>query len=40
MAGQSAGLVNQVKPLKEVLSDLIREAEAELNSIKEKIRAL
>lgn len=40
MAGQSAGLVNQIKPLKEVLSDLIREAEAELNSIKEKIRAL
>jgi enoyl-[acyl-carrier protein] reductase II len=40
MAGQSAGLVDQVKPLKEVLSDLIREAEAELNSIKEKIRAL
>jgi len=40
MAGQSAGLVNQVKPIKKVLSDLIREAEAELNSIKEKIRAL
>ncbi len=40
MAGQSAGLVDQVKPLKEVLYDLIQEAEEELNSIKEKMRAL
>lgn len=40
MAGQSAGLVNQVKPLKEVLSDLIRDAGAELSTIEEKIRAL
>ena len=40
MEGQSAGLVNQIKPLREVLSDLIREAGAELNTIEEKIRAL
>lgn len=40
MAGQSAGLVDKVKPLREVLSDLIQEAEAELNSIKEKMRTL
>lgn len=40
MAGQSAGLVNQIKPLKEVLSGLVKEAEAELEKIKAKVRAL
>ena len=40
MAGQSAGLVNQIKPLKDVLSGLVKEAEAELEKIKAKVRAL
>ncbi len=38
MAGQSAGLVDQVKPLKELLVQLIKEAEAELKRVKEKIQ--
>lgn len=38
MAGQSAGLVDQVKPLKEVLVHLMKEAEAELERIKRKIQ--
>lgn len=38
MAGQSAGLVDQVKPLKEVLVHLIKEAEAELIRVKGKIQ--
>jgi enoyl-[acyl-carrier protein] reductase II len=38
MAGQSAGLVDQVKPLKEVLVHLIKEAEAELKRFKRKIQ--
>ena len=38
MAGQSAGLVDQVKPLKEVLVHLIKEAEAELKRVKGKIQ--
>jgi enoyl-[acyl-carrier protein] reductase II len=36
MAGQSAGLVDQIKPLKEVLAQLIKEAEAELKRVKGK----
>jgi len=40
MAGQSAGLVNRIKPLKEVLADLIKEAEAELKRIKHQIQDL
>jgi enoyl-[acyl-carrier protein] reductase II len=40
MAGQSAGLVSQIKPLKKVLDDLISEAETELKRIKGKIQAL
>jgi hypothetical protein len=40
MAGQSAGLVNKIKPLREVLANLVQEAETELNSLKEKMRAL
>lgn len=38
MAGQSAGLVNRVKPLKEILAQLIREAETELKRVKGKIQ--
>ena len=38
MAGQSAGLVDQVKPLKEVLIHLMKEAEAELKRVKGKIQ--
>jgi enoyl-[acyl-carrier protein] reductase II len=38
MAGQSAGLVDQVKPLKEVLVHLRKEAEAELKRVKRKIQ--
>jgi enoyl-[acyl-carrier protein] reductase II len=38
MAGQSAGLVDQVKPLKEVLVHLIKEAETELKRVKGKIQ--
>jgi len=40
MAGQSAGLVNQVKPLKEVLAGLIKEAEEELEKVRERGQAL
>jgi enoyl-[acyl-carrier protein] reductase II len=38
MAGQSAGLVDQVKPLKEVLVHLMKEAVAELKRVKGKIQ--
>ncbi len=37
MAGQSAGLVDQIKPLKEVLAQLIKEAETELKRVKGKL---
>jgi enoyl-[acyl-carrier protein] reductase II len=40
MAGQSAGLVNQVKPLKDAISDLIHEAEEELKKVKARMQAL
>ena len=38
MAGQSVGLVNQIRPLKEAFSYLIEEAEQELNRVTEKLR--
>jgi len=38
MAGQSVGLVNQIRPLRVALSYLIGEAEEELNRINEKLR--
>ncbi len=38
MAGQSVGLVNQIRPLQKALSYLIEEAEEELERINEKLR--
>lgn len=38
MAGQSVGLVNKIRPLKEALSQLIEEAEKELIKVKEKVQ--
>lgn len=40
MAGQSVGLIDQVRPLKDALADLIKEAEEELERVKEKIKHL
>ena len=40
MAGQSVGLMNKVRPLKEALNFLIKEASLELNSIRKKCRDL
>lgn len=40
MAGQSVGLIDQVRPLKDALADLIKEVEEELERIKEKIKHL
>lgn len=37
MAGQSVGLVNQIRPLKEALAYLVNDAEAELVRIQEKL---
>jgi enoyl-[acyl-carrier protein] reductase II len=38
MAGQSVGLIDQVRPLKDALADLIEEAEEELERVKEKTK--
>jgi enoyl-[acyl-carrier protein] reductase II len=40
MAGQSVGLIDQVRPLKDALADLIKEAEEELERVKEQIKHL
>jgi enoyl-[acyl-carrier protein] reductase II len=40
MAGQSVGLIDQVRPLKDALADLIKEAEDELERVKEKTKHL
>ena len=37
MAGQSVGLVSKVQPLKEIIDELIREGEAELQRLQEKL---
>ncbi|MBR2425583.1 MAG: nitronate monooxygenase [Lentisphaeria bacterium] len=37
MAGQSVGLVNEVKPIREVVAELLNDAEAELVSVKSKL---
>ena len=37
MAGQSVGLVNQIRPLKDALAYLIKDAEEEFNKVKEKL---
>jgi len=37
MAGQSVGLVNQIRPLKEALAFLIRDAESELERVREML---
>ena len=39
MAGQSVGLVNRIQPLREVMSELIREAEEELVRIRGRLGA-
>lgn len=40
MAGQSVGLVNKIRPLRQAISELIDEAEGELKRIREKLLAL
>ena len=40
MSGQSVGLIDQVRPLKDALADLIKEAEEELKRVKEIITHL
>lgn len=37
MAGQSVGLVNRIQPLKEILDELIHEAEEELEKIQKRL---
>lgn len=39
MAGQSVGLVNRIQPLKEVIEELVREAEEELEKIQKRMIA-
>ena len=36
MAGQSVGLVDQIRPLKDAIHLLIEDAEAELEKVKER----
>jgi len=38
MAGQSVGLVHEVKPVKQIILDLIEEAEAEITNVKELLK--
>lgn len=40
MAGQSVGLVNRVRPLREALASLIKEAGEELDRVKKKVQTL
>lgn len=40
MAGQSVGLVHQIQPLRDVFRELIQDAEAELQKIKERLSSL
>ena len=37
MAGQSVGLVSEIKPLKEIIDEMVRDAETELQRIKRVI---
>jgi NAD(P)H-dependent flavin oxidoreductase YrpB (nitropropane dioxygenase family) len=34
MAGQSVGLVNEIKPLKSIIEEMVNDAEAELTRVK------
>jgi enoyl-[acyl-carrier protein] reductase II len=34
MSGQSVGLINDIKPMKEIIKDLIDDAEEELEKVK------
>ncbi len=38
MAGQSVGLVDKVQPMREIFAEMIRDGEAELASVKERLR--
>ncbi len=40
MAGQSVGLVDKIQPMKEIISELVSEAEEELNRIKDYLKNL
>ncbi|NOR12430.1 MAG: hypothetical protein GQ545_04170, partial [Candidatus Aminicenantes bacterium] len=40
MAGQSVGLVDQIRPLKDAIQLLIEDAEAELEKVKERCQML
>ena len=37
MAGQSVGLVSEIKPLKGIMAEMVKEAEAELQRLKQVI---
>jgi enoyl-[acyl-carrier protein] reductase II len=37
MAGQSVGLVNEIKPLKSIIDEMVKDAEAELTQVKHSI---
>ncbi len=40
MAGQSVGLVNNIKPMKDMVQELVTDAEAELNRVKSMVDSL